>query len=494
MNITYPQLLAITDELKKIIINGKIEKIYMTSSQYLILEIFRQSQLYRLLISFKKGYVRIHLTKKKHKPVVPQTNFSLYLRKNLVVSVLRDISIENEDRIVRMKLSTENKIYYMVFHLFNIEFNAFILDDNDTILYTLFSDGKYKHNNKYFLPEKLSEVSHKPITIPEEMLYNEYLELKYSKDEVEISFEVIKDKYLRLLKKEAKKLDKLIANLEKDLNNCRNWELYNNQGELLKSQLHLIKKGSQSVIVKDYYSESLGDIEIKLDSNLSPIENVEKLFKKSKKLKSGIKHISKNLKHFEELKTLLNRLIDEIKNVESVGEIRENINKLFSKERNFLKRINLDKVVKPESQSAKTKLATKKYDRFFKRFQTETGSLIIVGRNNKENDRLTFSYARGNDTWFHVRDYPGSHVVLKINERRDPTQEELIDASSLALHYSKAKGEKFADVIMTKRKYLSKPKNAPAGLVTISKQKIMNVEYDEKRIRRLKSTEQSPQN
>ena len=111
---------------------------------------------------------------------------------------------------------------------------------------------------------------------------------------------------------------------------------------------------------------------------------------------------------------------------------------------------------------------------------------MFVGRNNKENDRLSKSVARGNDLWFHVgQGYAGSHVVLRLPKEKTASLESLLDAGTLALHFSKARNATRCEIIYTPAKNVRKPKGLPPGKVTTTNTKTLLVDRDEERLRRL---------
>lgn len=122
----------------------------------------------------------------------------------------------------------------------------------------------------------------------------------------------------------------------------------------------------------------------------------------------------------------------------------------------------------------------------FRRFVSAEGYPILVGRNNEQNDRLTLRVANGNDLWLHVGGgRPGSHVVVRLPKGKTASLETLLDAGTLAVHFSKARGEPRLDVVYTFRKHVRKPKGLPPGAVVPSQTKTITVLRDEGRLRRL---------
>ena len=121
-------------------------------------------------------------------------------------------------------------------------------------------------------------------------------------------------------------------------------------------------------------------------------------------------------------------------------------------------------------------------------FRTLEGHEVLVGRNDDENDRLTMRTARGKDLFFHVRSCPGSHVILRVDPKRPPNYESLLDAATLAVYYSKARQRGAVDVSYTPRKWVRKPKGAKPGLVIVSNQKTLRTGGNPERLRRVLGT------
>ena len=122
----------------------------------------------------------------------------------------------------------------------------------------------------------------------------------------------------------------------------------------------------------------------------------------------------------------------------------------------------------------------------FRRFVSAEGYTILVGRDNQQNDRLTMRTANGNDLWLHVGGgRAGSHVVVRLPKQKTASLETLLDAATLAVHFSKARGEQRIDVVYTQRKHVRKPKGLPPGAVVPSQTKNVTVRFDEARLQRL---------
>jgi len=111
-----------------------------------------------------------------------------------------------------------------------------------------------------------------------------------------------------------------------------------------------------------------------------------------------------------------------------------------------------------------------------------------VGRSAEENEVVTFRIARGRDTWLHVRDRPGAHVVIRTTEGRPPPLETLLDAAILAVHHSSVRGAAGVDVAYTLRKHVRALKGAPRGTVSVAGERTLRVDPDPERLARLYAT------
>lgn len=113
-----------------------------------------------------------------------------------------------------------------------------------------------------------------------------------------------------------------------------------------------------------------------------------------------------------------------------------------------------------------------------KTYQASSGKTIIVGRNSRENNHLTLKIARPHDIFLHAADFPGSHVILQLEEDENPSRCDLEEAARLAAHFSKGKDRKAVKVDYTLKRNVSKPRKAPAGLVEISDHKTIKIKKD----------------
>src|SRR5438128_9358998 len=270
------------------------------------------------------------------------------------------------------------------------------------------------------------------------------------------------------LRKTLKRTVKRIEALEADLAKAERYRDYNRYGELLKSHLGEIGKGATAITVPDYFDPALPDLVLPLDPAKSPQGNLDDYFRKYKKYQNAQKAIRPRLQaHQAEAATLRERLAslerDEAPAEEGnlVGAVRE-----------------------PPLRRKKETVPAKP----FLRFTTEAGDAILVGRNSRENEELTFGLARSHDLWLHASGTPGSHVVLRLEKAAELQKEPLLDAATLALHYSDLRKSGQGEVLYTYRKHVHKPRGAKPGLVTVTQDKRLFIKLDRKRLQQLKES------
>ncbi|WP_024406875.1 NFACT family protein [Streptococcus suis] len=271
-----------------------------------------------------------------------------------------------------------------------------------------------------------------------------------------------------LIKRVASELEKnrkKLVKQEQELADTETAELVRQKGELLTTYLHQVPNDQPSVCLDNYYTGQ--ELEIELDVALTPSQNAQRYFKKYQKLKEAVKHLT-NL--IEETKATIVYLesVDTMLGQASLAEIDEIREELI--ETGYLKRRHREKIHKRQ-----------KPERYL---ATDRKTIILVGKNNLQNDELTFKIAKKGELWFHAKDIPGSHVV--ITDNLDPSDEVKTDAAELAAYFSKARHSNLVQVDMIEAKKLHKPTGGKPGFVTYRGQKTLRVTPTEDKIKSMK--------
>lgn len=243
-----------------------------------------------------------------------------------------------------------------------------------------------------------------------------------------------------------------------DLKKCEEREKYRIYGELLKANLYNIERGSSLVTVQNYYDENYGLIDIKLNPTLSPAENAGRYFKEYKKLCVAHQTLGELIKDGENELFYIESMIESLSRASTVEELNS-----IKEEAAAAGYIRQKSVRKPKKAVLKPM-----------EFSSPDGFTVLVGRNNRENDELTFKIAEKTDLWLHTKNIPGSHVVV-LTEAKQVPEETVIFAARLAAKYSKAKNSSNVPVDCVPIKLVKKPNGAKPGMVIFTGNKTLFV-------------------
>jgi predicted ribosome quality control (RQC) complex YloA/Tae2 family protein len=350
------------------------------------------------------------------------------------------------------------------------ELCSFVLDFFDTL-----KEGKFR-----FL-SFLDGDSLKDFYCADLLSLSNYTTIEYdSASHLVESFYFQKDKLDRLNSKSAD-LQKLLNNnldrchkkqeiLNKTLEECKEKDLYKMYGELLTANIYSIKKGDKTASLLNYYSENADEyIDIKLDENKTPSENIQYYFKRYNKLKKSQEAALEQLKNNEAETEYLQSVLTNIKNCETYEEIEEIRSELVETGYIKFKKTSKDKRVKASKPL---------------HFLSSDGIDIYVGKNNIQNDYLTLKFADKNDTWLHTKNIPGSHVIIKSG--KDIPERTLEEAAIISAYYSKGKDSSKVPVDYTQVKNVKKPSGSKPGMVIYYTNKTIYVTPHELDLQRVK--------
>lgn len=480
----------LVEELKQDLINFKVNKIIQYDNHSFSL-IFPKKNLF---FQIKDSKSIVYIKDKKDENTNISSSFILSIKKYLDHSQLDDIKILNLDRIVsfkfkRINISGEIDINYLIFEIMGRHSNIFLLDKDFKII-NIFNNNVsienkrfYAINSKYeYFELDKKEIDFETIfTSPQEMIdkikgignifasdtynniekrkqlsssykgyifknnnnvylsYNKFSKFNnYEINEYNTLNEAInsyfeefvntslitdkKKKIEKFLLNKIKKNYKILENIEKDIFKDSNFEEYRYLADLLASYIYLIKPRMDKIEVFDYNKNK--NILIDLDPKKSPSDNSNLLYKKYRKAKKGLEFANeRKIKILEDQKYL-----DEVLN-------------FLIKENDYLglEEIEDELGLKKKIENKKNKIKKRELLKY-----VYNGYEIFVGRNHTENNHLTFEKAKNNDIWLHVRDIPGSHVIIVTNKKK-VDQDTLYYAAGLAALHSKGEGRKIID-------------------------------------------------
>ena len=495
-------------------------------------------QRYDLLISSNSSLPRIYITDLRQGNPQNPPAFCMLLRKHLLNGRITSVAQIGEERILKIDISARNELGFaetkvLLFELMGKHSNIMLLapqadSDNDAeidisnakILDSIKRVTEDMSRTRQILPGMLYQLPppskrYSPI-IEEELDSGRSIEelrhianeqaytprLYMDNNEKVIDFHVFtlesyeglkveeftdisemietyyerKDSGNRLLQKTAdltqtikSKLDKALLKKQRlleDLARAEKAEQYKEKGELITANIYMLQKGMSEALLPDY-SKPLEDgnnafekVKVVLDIRSTPAQNAQRYFKKYNKAKTAQVAKKEQLGICEQEIEFLESYQVYIENATTdseVDEIREELSSL-----GYIRR---RKNAPRKSSMAPAPL----------KYLSSTGLTIYVGRNNRENDSLTFKKAHSVDLWLHTKDIPGSHVILVRNPEIDFDEESIRDAAKIAAYYSKARNSDNVPVDYTLVKHVKKPSGAKPGMVIFVNNKTIYV-------------------
>ena len=539
------------DELRRELVNGRIQKINQPFEQELVLQIRSNRQSHRLLLSAHPVFGRIQLTQTTFENPAQPSTFIMVLRKYLQGALIESIEQVENDRIVEISVSNKNEIgdhiqATLIIEIMGKHSNILLVDKSshkilEVIKHVGFSQNSYRTllpGSTYIAPPSTESLN--PFTIKDEKLFEILQTQETTTKNLQILFQGLgrdtanelenilvsdklstfrnffsqetkpcltetsfspvpfanqvgehfaslsdlldtyyKDKAERdRVKQQASELIRRVENelqknrhklkkQEKELLATDNAEEFRQKGELLTTFLHQVPNDQDQVILDNYYTNQ--PITIALDKALSPNQNAQRYFKRYQKLKESVKYLTDLIQetkatilYLESVETVLNQA-----GLEEIAEIREELIQT-----GFIRRRQREKIQK-----------RKKPEQYL---ASDGKTIIYVGRNNLQNEELTFKMARKEELWFHAKDIPGSHVVISGN--LDPSDEVKTDAAELAAYFSQGRLSNLVQVDMIEVKKLNKPTGGKPGFVTYTGQKTLRVTPDPEKIASMKKS------
>ena len=527
---------AVLKQLHQQLYQGRINKIYQISNYELLFNVRANQSNVKLLISCHPSYARVNLTNENYTMPEVAPQLVMLLRKHLEGSHIQSIEQIGLDRIFKFTFLSRNELgdlveLYAYIEIMGKHSNFILCDQNHRIIdclkrispslntvrflqpgatyelppmqtnkLNLFEDGLIQTDNlnktyqgvspilsrellyrleqgekfedlldlltnsttlylsqvgnkEYFHILPLTHLQVEPVAYP---LF-EGLEKHFKDMDVKERIKQQTSDLEHYLQQELNKNKTKLNKLEQTLYDSKNSDEYRIKGDLLFASLHLIQKGMKMVVVDNYYDDTKMTIE--LDERLDGKENAKRYYNKYQKAKNSIQYLNEQIELTKNEIDYFDTLITQLENANFLDalEIREELENL-----GYLK-----KHKKKGKQKAKKP--------HFETYITKDNIKVYIGKNNLQNDYLTFHFASKNYLWFHAKDMPGSHIVVN-QETLDEYTLRLV--ANLASYYSKGKNSSSVPVNYALIKTLKKPNKGKPGQVILSHYKTIYIDPD----------------
>ncbi|MCI1966802.1 MAG: NFACT family protein [Oscillospiraceae bacterium] len=274
---------------------------------------------------------------------------------------------------------------------------------------------------------------------------------------------------LRVLTNASDRLSRKINAQRAELAQCSKRDFLRMCGDLINANLYRLERGQTCAVLENFYEPEQPTVSIALDPTLSPAQNAQKYYKEYRKQRTAEEILSVQIQRAEQELLYLDTVFEELSravNEKDLNEIREELS-----QEGYLR----------VQRKSKRRAAVQGP----MQFESSDGFLILVGRNNCQNDLLTLHHAGKNDVWFHTKNIPGSHVVL-FAQGREVTQTAIAEAALLAASYSRGRDSSNVAVDYTLVRHVSKPQGAKPGMVIYVKNKTVYAEPDRETAEKMK--------
>lgn len=530
-----------TKELTEQLIGGRIQKVNQVFSHEVVLQVRSNQKSHKLLLSAHPTFGRIQLTNTVFENAKTPSTFTMILRKYLSGAFIENIYQVNNDRQIIFEISSKNEIgdsmkIALISEIMGKHSHIILIDRQsnkilESIKHVGFSQNKYRTilpGATYIAPPDDGKAN--PFTASDEKLFD-ILQTKASLQDhfqglgrdsasslstlslsdfkatlttplpsiypndtfsaIQLSdtyeqFDTLSDMldaYYRnkaerdrvrqvageVIRKVSGELDKNRKKLKKQLRELQatdNAEMFRQKGELLTTFLHEVPNNKPEITLDNYYTNE--PLAISLNPALTPNQNAQKYFHKYAKLKQAVKFLDLQIATTRQTINYLESVENALKQatVTEISDIREELIQTgFIKQKHRTNKKH--KLLPPE------------------KYRASDGTIILVGKNNLQNEQVSFKLSRKGDLWFHAKDIPGSHVIITGNPT--PSDETITEAAELAAYFSKSRLSNLVQVDMIDVKKLHKPTGTPPGFVTYVGQQTLRVTAEEYKIQEMKA-------
>ena len=455
-------------EQRNFFLGARINKIQQPTRREFVFTLRNNSETRQLYVNINPQFYHVCFMSKdnssKRVIEIPQKPpmFCMLLRKYLENSRIAKVNQPDGERILEFYIEAYNEVGEQIYLSLAYEFmgnhtNVILYNyDTNLIIGCAHNVGAEKSREReifgglpYIYPPKQLKFEKKWNSLveskPEGISVNDFIDDYYSTHIANDKFRVLKSNYRSIISQKLKKVSKSLKQMEYKLQSDSDSDKYRLWGDLIMANLYQLKDFTSIVSVYDYENEK--QIELKLDETKSLKDNATQFYKLYNKAKTARNKLTELIDESKVKKEYLEQVLYSIDSANVIDDLFE---------------ISAEVIENSEKKESKNKVSE------IMMIETEDGSRIYIGKNNKQNDYIISRLASDEDLWFHVHNCAGSHILLKS---LNITDELILKCAKLAKEYSSVKDSSKIGVIYTRRKYLRKPPASALGYVTYKNEK-----------------------
>ncbi|HPQ72083.1 MAG TPA: NFACT family protein [bacterium] len=475
--MTHAELARVVATLAAKLTGAPVQKVRQVRADAVTLECRAPGETIHLLFSVHPRFFRVLPQADKPAGEAATSAFAMLLRKRLIGGRIVELALEPRDRIVSLAVNRRDEdgndeVWTLLAELFGPKSNLLLLAPDGKIVDALqprrLASRELAVGELYRLPDD----SPPPATDDRGLAIEEMARLR---NEAEAADE--RSATLRTtsgaVNRERKRLRKYLVKLREESAAQPDAERLTWEAQTILAYLHQVRRGMAKVELPDL-NDPQRTVTVELDPARSPQDNADRKFKLARRTRRKVEALSERLTEMQTKHDALEEIAAALAREPADEELAA-----------LVERVRSLGVKMPAPQAAPVRKKKQEEQGGVRPFTAQDGAKIYVGRNDRENDELTFRLARGNDYWLHVEGAPGSHVVVRLPAGGELTSETLLDAASLALLHSSRKSAGDGTVMYTRRKHIRKPKGAPPGKVLAGSTKSIFIRLDDERVERL---------
>ncbi|RLB57999.1 MAG: hypothetical protein DRI34_06215 [Deltaproteobacteria bacterium] len=476
MSLTSSEIAAVVQELRAVLAGVRLEKVSAPDRRSCLLALRGRGRNWLLLLVLQRGQQRLHLLEEKSAPGTAPPAWVMKLRAELQGRRLEHIESEAGGRLVSLSFTGQGDQAgrRLEVELFGSG-RLLLCDGSGQPLFACIGTARAADDRPRQAASGRARPAGNRFGEPdaESLAVNRRVARYYEERRQQHEAEQLRTRLAGALGRVRKKTQRLVANLEGDLERAEAAGRLRRQAELLKTHLPRLQRGQARVDLPDVFADGQ-PIEVELDPALSPAENMQRMFTRARRLEraaaSARQRLDEARRRLGEIETLLER-VRQTDDGAGLAELLPQVERFTPPLRDGRRSADRGPARRLPYRS----------------FRSASGKTILVGRSARDNHRLTFALAHGSDLWLHARGRPGAHVVVRLGRNDDIDESTLLDAATLAAQYSGEKDPGELDITYTRVKNLRPVKGKP-GQVWVSREKTIRIRIEPDRLARLKKS------
>jgi len=474
MSLRGSEVQALLEELRTHFLNARIQDLRQPDATRLFIEVHGSEGRQRCVLDAAPGRGRFHRVDRRPANAPQPPAFLAGCRKEAQGARISDISANAEQNTLQWTLRRGEEKRHIVLQWGRTTGVLALLDETERVLVGV---GRMVNGRPCTPGLPLEHPRPHPDPRPPRFPQtngnaSEEIASLYERLESEAVLAMI----VRGVQRVLKKIDRRLTRIREDLDRVDQADHHQRLGELLKNELHRVKRGMKSIEVTDWYASDTPKISIPLDPRLDGSTNLGRIFHEAGRFKAARSIIENRMKSAE----LERSKIEEL----SANLASDNVDSA-----DLLAQARKLGVIQERKERTRSGPRARIPHRTYRAFD---GTAILVGRGARDNAELTFRVARGNDLWLHARNRPGAHVIIRRERGREIHPRALEEAALLAAHGAKGGAEDTTvEISWTERKHVRKVRGGAPGAVTIAGARTLLVRRDPERLRRLLDTQET---